>query len=156
MPFSVAILTTDHDSARVAWLVAATLAVSFAHQPLTAAMVYADPVQRAQHRRLFTWSPLVLAAVVVIGLQLSVTLVALVAGVWNAAHTLRQRYGAARIYGRLVGQTDGSAEHRMLWSWLALAAVVAVAHHDIADALSTSFSGRWLPRPAALRSPVAC
>lgn len=95
--------------------------VSFAHQPLTLGLVYADPVQRAAHRRLYTWAPLVAAGLIMVGLSISLTLVGLVAGLWNAEHTLMQRYGVLRIYGRKAGDDHGSLEKPMLIVWLVTA-----------------------------------
>ena len=92
--------------------------VSFAHQPLTLALVYGDPVQRAAHRRLYTWAPLIAAALIVVGLSISLTLVGLIAGLWNAEHTLMQRYGVLRIYGRKAGDDHGWLEKPMLIVWL--------------------------------------
>src|SRR5439155_512289 len=66
------------------WLVGATLLLSFSHQPLTLALVYGDPSQFALRRRLFTWSPLVFAAVIAVGVHVSLAAVAIVAGLWNA------------------------------------------------------------------------
>ena len=95
--------------------------VSFAHQPLTLGLVYGDPVQRAAHRRLYTWAPLIAAALIMIGLSISLTLVGLIAGLWNAEHTLMQRYGVLRIYGRKAGDDHGSLEKPMLIVWLVTA-----------------------------------
>ena len=79
--------------------------ISFAHQPLTLGLVYGDPALRHAHPRLYRWAPWVVFALVVIGLNVSLTLVAVMAGLWNAEHTLMQRYGVMRIYGRKVGDT---------------------------------------------------
>ncbi len=43
-------------------------------------------------------------------LELDPVIIAVIAGVWNAGHTLQQRYGITRIYGRKVGQADGTIE----------------------------------------------
>ena len=48
---------------------------------------------------------------------------AIVAGLWNAEHTLMQRYGIVRIYGRKAGEQEGRLEKVLLFSWLALALV---------------------------------
>ena len=72
-------------------------------------------------RAIFTWSPLVLAVVILVVLHVSVLALAIVAGLWNAEHTLMQRYGITRIYGRKAGQQDGRLERAMLLSWLAMA-----------------------------------
>ena len=55
--------------------------------------------------------------------HISLTALALVAGVWNAEHTLMQRYGIMRIHGRKAGQHDARLDKALLFSWLALAFV---------------------------------
>ena len=40
------------------------------------------------------------------------------AGLWNAEHTLMQRYGVMRIYGRKAGDDHGRLEKPMLIVWL--------------------------------------
>jgi hypothetical protein len=99
-------------------MVAVIFLISFAHQPLTLGLVYGDPVQRAAHRRLYRWTPFVAVALILIGLHVSLTLVALMAGLWNAEHTLMQRYGVLRIYGRKAGDQHGGLEKPMLIVWL--------------------------------------
>ena len=62
-----------------------------------------------------SWSPLS------VGLAVSVAVVAVVAGLWNAEHTLMQRYGITRIYGRKAGETEPRRpawRRLMLVSWL--------------------------------------
>ncbi len=112
-------------------MVAVIFLVSFAHQPLTLGLVYGDPVQRAAHRRLYLWAPLVATAVIMIGLSISLTLVGLVAGLWNAEHTLMQRYGVLRIYGRKAGDDHGSLEKPMLIVWLVTALAFIAAYVDL-------------------------
>lgn len=92
--------------------------VSFAHQPLTLGLVYGDPAQRRAHRTLYRWAPWIALALILIGLNLSLSLVALMAGLWNAEHTLMQRYGVMRIYGRKAGDDHGRIEKPMLIIWL--------------------------------------
>ena len=46
-----------------------------------------------------------------------------VAGLWNAEHTLMQRYGVVRIYGRKAGEGGRSDEKPLLFSWLVFAFV---------------------------------
>jgi hypothetical protein len=107
--------------------VAGVFLLSFAHQPLTVALVYGDAEQFRLRRAIFTWSPLVFVVAVVLGFTLSmglfgsIVLVAIVGGLWNAEHTLMQRYGICRIYGRKVGQEHGLVEKLLLFSWLAVA-----------------------------------
>ena len=95
--------------------------ISFAHQPLTLGLVYGDPVQRRAHRRLYLWAPWVAFALIVIGLNVSLSAIALMAGLWNAEHTLMQRYGVMRIYGRKAGDDQGRLEKPMLIVWLVAA-----------------------------------
>ncbi len=98
--------------------------ISFAHQPLTLGLVYADPAQRNAHPRLYRWAPWVAFALIVVGLNVSLTAIALMAGLWNAEHTLMQRYGVMRIYGRKAGDTHGRIEKPMLIVWL----ITAIAY----------------------------
>ena len=83
-----------------------------------------DPLQRAAHRKLYQWAPLVAAVAITIGLSVSLTLVGAMAALWNAEHTLMQRYGLMRIYGRKVGDQNGPLEKPMLIVWL-IAAVAS-------------------------------
>lgn len=70
-----------------------------------------------------------MVALIVIGLQVSATFVALVAGTWIAAHTLRQRYGIARAYDRSAGHLAAPD------TAMALVPVVAIA--------AASLTARW-------------
>jgi hypothetical protein len=160
------------DPTTLAVFISAVFLLSFAHQPLTVALVYGDPAQFRTHPRLFTWTPLVLAVAVVVGVTVSFVLVAVVGALWNAEHTLMQRYGLVRIYGRKAGQDDGGIEKVMLCSWLVLA-VVAVAAAPGTPALVGSVDvgannraaldvlvdlqpiAAWLVLPAALAA-LAC
>jgi hypothetical protein len=105
--------------------------LSFAHQPLTLGLVYGDPVQRDARRRLYTLAPLALFGLVILGINISLVTVAIVAGLWNAEHTLMQRYGLTRIYGRKAGDDQGAVEKRMIIGWLATAAVALAAFVDL-------------------------
>lgn len=133
LPFVVATQLVADDPDRLRWVVSATLLFSFAHQPLTLWLVYGDESQRRARRRLVVWAPFVALLAVSIGTSLRPDVVALVAGVWNVAHTLRQRYGVSRLYGRLAG-IDCPGDNRLLWSWLALAVVAALAGTNLGDA----------------------
>jgi len=95
--------------------------ISFAHQPLTLGLVYGDPLQRGAHRRLYRWAPWVALGLIIVGLNVSLSAVALMAGLWNAEHTLMQRYGVMRIYGRKAGDDHGRLEKPMLIVWLVAA-----------------------------------
>lgn len=127
VPFALVGHAAESRGSDVATVVTAVLLLSFSHQPLTLALVYGDPQQFRLRRAIFTWSPLVFVIAVWGGRQLSLLLVAAVAGLWNAEHTLMQRYGVTRIYGRKVGQEDGRLERAMLMSWLVLALIWVAA-----------------------------
>lgn len=133
LPFAVVAYAVADEPDHLRWLVSATLLFSFAHQPLTLWLVYGDAPQRRAYRRLFTWAPAVVLIAVAVGTSLQPALVVLVAGVWNVAHTLRQRYGVSRLYGRLAG-IDCASDNRLLWSWFAVAVVVALAGTDLGHA----------------------
>lgn len=141
LPFAAAALLWDGNTDRLEWLVAATLLFSVSHQPLTMPLVYADPHVMRSRPRIFLLSPFVVVALVLVGLQLDPVVIAVVAGVWNAGHTLQQRYGITRIYGRKVGQGDGTIEHRLLWTMLLLALMVAAANSATPDRIASAGLG---------------
>lgn len=105
--------------------------ISFAHQPLTLGLVYGDPVQFANKRRLYLLAPLVFVVAVTVGMVWSFTALAIVAALWNAEHTLMQRYGITRIYGRKLGDDLGRSEKWMYVSWLVFALVWLPAFVDL-------------------------
>jgi hypothetical protein len=123
IPFAAAGWLFRDDPNGTAWLVSATLLISFAHQPLTLALVYGDKRNFDLRRRTFTWSPVLFAGAVLATQHVSLTALAVVAGLWNAEHTLMQRYGIMRIHGRKAGQQDARLEKALLFSWLAVAFV---------------------------------
>lgn len=123
VPFVVVAHQLEADRRALGLFISATFLLSFAHQPLTLALVYGDREQFQLRRAIFTWSPVVFVVALVAAVQFDLVVVAVVAGLWNAEHTLMQRYGITRIYGRKAGQDDGRLERAMLFSWLALALV---------------------------------
>jgi hypothetical protein len=127
VPFAAAAIVWNGNATRIEWLVVATLLFSVSHQPLTMPLVYADGRVFDSRRSIFTITPFVFFGLVLIGLQLDPVVIAVVAGVWNAAHTLQQRYGISRIYGRKAGQGSGSIERALLWSMLLTAIVWTAA-----------------------------
>jgi hypothetical protein len=131
VPFAVAAHGLEHAPGPLAVLVAGVFLLSFAHQPLTMGLVYGDPVQFAARRRLYVVAPVAFALAILVGQAVSLTLVAIVAGLWNAEHTLMQRYGLTRIYGRKAGDDHGGLEKAMLVSWLVTAMVWVAAFVDI-------------------------
>lgn len=131
VPVAIVMHLAEPHLTLVQTLMAVIFVVSFAHQPLTLGLVYADPVQRAAHRRLYLWAPVVAVVAITAGLMISLTLVALIAGLWNAEHTLMQRYGVLRIYGRKAGDDHGALEKPMLIVWLAAALAYVAAYVDL-------------------------
>jgi hypothetical protein len=123
VPFAVAGHALESHGALLTTFVSGVFVLSFAHQPLTLALVYGDREQFALRRAVFGVSPFVFLLAVVAVLHLSVLALAIVAGLWNAEHTLMQRYGVTRIYGRKAGQQEGGLERLLLFSWLAVAVV---------------------------------
>jgi hypothetical protein len=108
-------------------VITAVLLLSFIHQPITAALVYGDRTQFSLARRTFSFSPFVFIVAVLLLRHYSFATLAIIAGLWNAEHTLMQRYGITRIYGRKVADDHGRIEKLMLFSWLVLALVWTAA-----------------------------
>jgi len=131
VPFALAAHSLENRPDALTVLVAGVFLLSFAHQPLTMGLVYGDPVQFTARRRLYLIAPIAFALAILVGQAISLTLVALVAGLWNAEHTLMQRYGLTRIYGRKAGDENGPLERAMLISWLVTAMVWVAAFVDI-------------------------
>jgi hypothetical protein len=109
IPFA-AVAFALRDGRQLILLLEVLSAFSFLHQPLTPLLVYGDAEQFGARRRLFVVGPVVLVAAIAVGLSISFTLVAVVGGLWNMEHTLMQRYGFVRIYGRRSGEDDGRLE----------------------------------------------
>ncbi len=127
IPFVAIGLLFRSDPERLIWFVSLTLLISFAHQPLTLALVYGDGRNFRLRKRLFTWSPILLVGAVVAAQHVSLTLLAIVAGLWNVEHTLMQRYGIIRIHARKVGEDQGRLEKSMLFAWMGLILVLVAA-----------------------------
>ncbi|MGE0879727.1 MAG: hypothetical protein AB7L13_18415 [Acidimicrobiia bacterium] len=123
LPFAVAAHAVQTNRHALETLVSATFALSFAHQPLTLGLVYGDKRHLTARPRIYSITPFVAVALIVAGLSISLSLVAILAGLWNAEHTLMQRFGLTRIYGRKAGDDHGSIEKPMLVSWLVLAVI---------------------------------
>ena len=133
IPFSAAAFLARHIDGAAELLMVYVFLFSFTHQPLTLVLVYGDRFRFAQRPQLFRWSPLVFGLAIVLCMLYSPILLALAAGLWNAEHTLMQRYGITRIYGRKVGQQHSGVELYMLFSWLILALVWAAADPTTLD-----------------------
>lgn len=131
LPFAVMARLVEHDVNAIRVLVGLVFLLSFAHQPMTLGLVYGDRVQFEARRRLYSVAPVVSAVVILVGLRISLVAVAVVAGLWNAEHTLMQRYGLTRIYGRKAGDDNGRLEKRMIVAWLVFAMVQMAAFVDL-------------------------
>ena len=131
LPIAIVVRSVEGDIDLVHRMIGVIFLVSFAHQPLTLGLVYADPVQRAAHRRVYLWAPLAAGALVLLGLHVSLAAVAVMAGLWNAEHTLMQRYGLMRIYGRKAGDDHGRLEKPMLIAWLVAALLFLAGFVDL-------------------------
>ncbi len=118
LPIALVVHAVEPHLTTVQTIMGVIFLISFAHQPLTLGLVYGDPMQRDAHRRLYRWAPWVAFVLIVVGLNVSLSAVALMAGLWNAEHTLMQRYGVMRIYGRKAGDDHGRIEKPMLIIWL--------------------------------------
>lgn len=160
LPVAVVVHLLGPNVTAVQTVMIGVFALSFAHQPLTLGLVYGDPMQRAAHRSLYRWAPAVATVAILVGMSVNLTLVAAVAILWNAEHTLMQRYGLMRIYGRKAGDTHASLEKPMLIAWLiaALAFIGAyVDHRDLAMRLGvdeTNARGILLLEPLRLPAQV--
>jgi hypothetical protein len=97
---------------------------SLLHQPLTLALVYGDRTQFALRRRLFTWSPLIGIALVATAVFANLWIIVPIAALWNTIHTLQQRYGLSRIYGRKAGFGSARLDRGVLYAWMAVALLI--------------------------------
>jgi hypothetical protein len=117
IPFAMGAHLLEGRAGSLRMMFAWVMFISFSHQPLTFPLVYASPWRLASHKRLFMWFPAVALAVIAVSTQLSMTLVVVVGGLWNAEHVLMQRYGLTRFYGRKAKDDQGSIERWMLVTW---------------------------------------
>jgi hypothetical protein len=115
--------------------------ISFLHQPLTFSLVYASPWRLATHRRFFLWFPVAAVAIIAVSTQVSMTLVAVVGGLWNAGHILMQRYGITRIYGRKAQDDQGAVERWMLVTWFLIPLLWITARGKLRHELNRVSSG---------------
>ncbi len=103
----------------------AAFLLSLLHQPLTLALVYGDKNQFALRRKVFTWGPLGVIALISTALYLNLWIVIPIAATWNTIHTLQQRYGLSRIYSRKAGFGSIFLDRWTLYAWLVAAILVA-------------------------------
>jgi hypothetical protein len=128
VPFAIVTFAAQGDARMLSAVLSAVLLLSLSHQPVTLALVYGDGARFRDHRLVYVLGPAVALGAVLVGLRLSFVLVAVGAAAWNAEHTLMQRYGVTRLYGRKAGDDHGALEKPMLFAWLAVAVVAAAAN----------------------------
>jgi hypothetical protein len=116
-----------HDDALLRSAVAATFLLSFLHQPLTLGLVYGDAKQFRQRRAMFVWTPPVTIGLVVLAVALHLWVIVPIAALWNTIHTLQQRYGLCRIYGRKSEYGSARLDRGILYAWMAAAVLVVAA-----------------------------
>jgi hypothetical protein len=124
---------TDH---LLAALVNGAFVLSLLHQPLTLALVYGDRRQFELRRRLFTWSPVVAVGLIAVAVILDLWIIVPIAALWNTVHTLQQRYGLSRIYGRKAGFGSARLDRGVLFSWMAAALVIVGSTPRVLDQVS--------------------
>lgn len=132
--------------------------ISFAHQPLTLLLVYGDQRQRRSRRWLFTLSPAVAVVIVIVMWLLAPVVLAVVGLIWNAQHTLMQRYGLLRVYGRKKGDDQAKLERQIIWSLFgATASSILVFHSptEISQQLGLGRTNRGAVEVASTVAPVA-
>jgi hypothetical protein len=118
----------SHNDSLLRSAVAATFLLSFLHQPMTLGLVYGDANQFRQRRRLFLWTPPVAVIVITVAVVLHLWVIIPVAALWNTVHTLQQRYGLARIYGRKAGYGSARLDRVVLYAWMAAAVLLVAAN----------------------------
>jgi hypothetical protein len=135
VPFAVLGLLLQ-DPRAVLLGVSAVLALSFSHQVLTLPLVYGDRDTFSSRRLLFVLAPLVLlVGIAVLRFEAFIALTVVAAG-WNAFHTVRQRYGMVRIYGRKVGQDAPGVEQWLLFSGFFAAVALAASSTALESTLA--------------------
>lgn len=140
VPFAVAAHAMEAGGSLRA-LFAGVMFVSFVHQPLTFPLVYASPWRLASHKRLFLGFPAAAIAVIVIATNVSMTLVAVVGGLWNAEHILMQRYGLVRMYGRKAADGQGRVERWLLVACFAVPLLWVAGTGELRHVLDRLSSG---------------
>jgi hypothetical protein len=110
--------------------------LSLLHQPLTLALVYGDKSQFALRPKLFTWSPVVAVALIVVAVMLDLWIIVPIAAIWNTIHTLQQRYGLSRIYGRKAGFGSARLDRGVLFSWMVAALLIVGSTPRVLDQLA--------------------
>jgi len=122
---------------RVAAAVAVTYAFSYSHQLLTIPLVYGDGATFRSRRLVFTLAPVVVVVAVAVLWTEAFVALAIIGASWNVFHTLQQRYGLVRLYGRRVGQDRPGVERWLIFAGFATALTAAVASPRLGDQFSS-------------------
>jgi hypothetical protein len=141
MPFALAAHLVETGDQSLRALFAGVMFISFIHQPLTFPLVYGSPWRLATHKRMFLWFPPIAVVVITVATHLSMTLVAVAGGLWNAEHILMQRYGITRLYGRKAGDDQGPVERWMLVTWFLVPLLFVTARGQLQHVLDRLSSG---------------
>jgi hypothetical protein len=141
VPFAFAAHVVEGGSDSLGAMFGSVMFISFVHQPLTFPLVYGSPWRVATHKRLFLWFPLLALAVIAVSTQVSLMLVAVVGGIWNAEHILMQRYGITRMYGRKAQDDQGLLERWMLVTWFLIPLLWTAARGELRHVLDRLSSG---------------
>lgn len=144
VPFFIAGVSLGARDAALGQLLTAVLLVSLLHQPLTLLLVYGDRAQFRMRRRLFTWAPPIAVVLLAVGVGLNLWLLVPIAAIWNAVHTLQQRYGLLRIHARKSGYGNALLDRAVIFvpftAVVAVAAALPATAHQI-DRLSEQIGG---------------
>jgi hypothetical protein len=131
---------------------------SLVHQAVTPFLLATDRPTRSLHPVVYAFGiPAVLAGSYALT-RLGLAWVAVVAATWNLLHTLRQRYGIMRLYGRTAGQPRLPIEQGLIFApFLMTAALVVWLPNTLTRIKALGFGGvnREILRGVELVSPIA-
>jgi hypothetical protein len=115
---------------------------SLVHQAITPLLLATDGPTRSKHRLVYSLGiPAVLAGSYALT-KAGLMWMAVVAAGWNLVHTLRQRYGIVRLYGRGTGQDRRPIEQGLIFApFLMTAALVVWIPNTLTRIESLGFGG---------------
>jgi hypothetical protein len=115
---------------------------SLIHQAITPLLLATDKPTRSRHPMVYALgAPAVLAGSYALT-KVGLAAMAVVAAGWNLVHTLRQRYGIVRLYGRGVGQDRRPIEQGLIFGpFLMTAALVVWMPNTLNRIESLGFGG---------------
>ncbi len=115
---------------------------SLVHQAITPLLLVTDKPTRSHHRWVYALGiPAVLAGSYALT-KAGLMWMAIVAATWNLVHTLRQRYGIVRLYGRGAGQDRRPIEQGLIFApFLLTAALIVWIPNTLTRIESLGFGG---------------